>query len=67
MPTKLERAEILHTPEEKENLRRVLKETGESISNYYRRLDGLPPLNRGAEKGNKRNPHGKKGKPLESI
>ena len=66
MPTKLERVEVLHTPQEKENLRRVLKKTGESISNYYRRLDGLPPLTRGAV-GNKNNPHGKKGKPPESV
>ena len=62
MPTKLERAEILHTPEEKEKLRRVLIKSGESISNYYRRLDGLPPLSRGVP-NNKNNKHGRKGKP----
>lgn len=54
MPTDLHRIEVLHTKEEADALRLKLKASGESASNYFRRLDGLEPLKRGAEVGNQR-------------
>lgn len=54
MPTNLHRIEVLHTEVEAELLRTELKASGESASNYYRRLRGLSKLKRGAEVGNQR-------------
>ena len=52
MPTKLKSVLVHHSEEEFAELKNELEKSGESISNYYRRLRGLPPLKRGAKKGN---------------
>jgi hypothetical protein len=50
MPTKKKVVKVLHTDKELAALQGDLAEN-ESASNYYRRLRGLPPLERGPGQG----------------
>ncbi|MDQ3180265.1 MAG: hypothetical protein M3Q33_07070 [Acidobacteriota bacterium] len=60
MPANKTRTLITLTPDELETLRREAAENKKSLNNYLRVKIGLPELKRGAEIGNKRNPHGRR-------
>lgn len=56
------REKVTLTEEEQAALFRQAAETGETKSNVLRSWMGKPPLTRGAEAGNNRNPFGRHGK-----
>jgi hypothetical protein len=59
MKTNLKKLGVYCTEAEKTELEKELKESGESVSNYFRRLRGWVTFKPGAPKGNK-NAQGKK-------
>lgn len=68
MPTSKPRTIVTFPDAESlETLRAKADKLEISLNSYILRCCKVKELKRGAEKGNKRNPHGKKGKPPESI
>lgn len=53
MATKLKRLTVYCSAEEKLLLARKLEESGENISNHFRKLEGWKPLTLGPPKGNR--------------